>query len=140
MSERTKTPLFFFPVIFLLDIFFIHILNFIPFPSSPSQKPPYHLPSTCFHEGAPATHPHSQSLEFPYTGRGIKPSQDQGPLLPLMPDKVILCYICDWRHEFLHVYSLVGCLVPGSSGGSGWLILLFFLWCCKPLLLLQSFL
>ena len=29
---------------------------------------------------------------------------------------------------FHHVYSLVGGLVPGSSGGTGWLILLFFLW------------
>jgi hypothetical protein len=28
--------------------------------------------------------------------------------------------------------SLVGGLVHGNSVGSGWLILLFFLWCCKP--------
>jgi hypothetical protein len=40
-----------------------------------------------------------------------------------MPDKAI------------HV---VGGLVPGSSGDVHWLILLFFLWGCKPLLLLQS--
>jgi len=39
----------------------------------------------------------------------------------------------------LHVYSLVGGLVPGSSGGSGWLILSFFLLGCNPLQLLQSF-
>lgn len=58
---------------------------------------------------------------------GIKPSQDQGPLLPLMPDKAILCYICRWSHGSLHVYLLVGSLVPGSSG---LLILLFFLWHC----------
>jgi len=32
----------------------------------------------------------------------------------------------------LHVYSLIGSLVPGSSGGSGWLILLFFLWVANP--------
>jgi hypothetical protein len=31
------------------------------------------------------------------------------------------------------------CLVPGSSGESGCLILLFFLWRCKPFQLLQSF-
>jgi hypothetical protein len=36
--------------------------------------------------------------------------------------------------------SLVGGLVPGSSGESGWLILLFLLWSYKPLQLLQSFL
>ena len=36
-----------------------------------------------------------------------------------------------WSHGFLHVYSLIGGLVPGSSRVSGWLILLFFLWGCK---------
>ena len=36
-------------------------------------------------------------------------------------------------HGSLNVYSLVGGLVPGIPGGSGWLILLFFLWGCKPL-------
>jgi hypothetical protein len=50
---------------------------------------------------------------------GIKPSQDQGPPLPLMPDKAILFYICSWSHKSLHVYSLVGDLVPESSGGGG---------------------
>ena len=50
-----------------------------------------------------------------------------------MPDKAILCYICSWSHGSLHVDSLGGGLVPGSSGGSGWLISLFFLWDCKPL-------
>jgi hypothetical protein len=70
---------------------------------------------------------------------GIKPSQDQGSLLPLISDKAILCYMCCWSHGSLHVYSLVCGLVPGDSGGSDWLILLFFLWGCKLLQLLQSF-
>jgi hypothetical protein len=34
---------------------------------------------------------------------------------------------------------LFGGLVPESSKGSGWLILLFFPWGCKPLHVLQSF-
>jgi hypothetical protein len=55
----------------------------------------------------------------------IKPPQDQGPPLPLMPDKAIICYLHGWSHGFLHVYSLVGGLVTGSSGESGWLILFF---------------
>jgi hypothetical protein len=38
------------------------------------------------------------------------------------------------------VYSLVGGLVHGSSGGTGWFISLFLLWGCKPLQLLGSFL
>jgi hypothetical protein len=61
------------------------------------------------------------------------------PLLPLMFSKAILCYICGWSHGPLHVYSLVGGLVPGNSGGFGWLMLLFFLWGCKPIQLLLSF-
>ena len=32
---------------------------------------------------------------------GIGPSQDQGPLLPLMPDKAIICYICSWSHAWV---------------------------------------
>jgi hypothetical protein len=44
----------------------------------------------------------------------------------------ILCYICGWSHGSLHVYSLVGGFVPGNSGGTGWFILLFFLWGCSP--------
>jgi hypothetical protein len=30
-------------------------------------------------------------------------------------NKVFLCYKCCWSHVFLHVYSLVGGFVPGSS-------------------------
>ena len=41
---------------------------------------------------------HSPTLE-------IEPSQNQGPLLPLMTNKAILCYICSWSHGSLHVYS-----------------------------------
>jgi hypothetical protein len=64
---------------------------------------------------------------------GIKPSQDQGPLLLLMPDKAIVCYICGWCHGSLHVYSSVGGLVPGSSGRSGsW-------YCCSSYGVANSF-
>jgi len=70
---------------------------------------------------------------------GIEPSQDQRLLLPLVPNKAILYYICSWSHGTLHVYALFGCLVPGSSGESGWLVLLFFLWICKPIQLLSPF-
>jgi hypothetical protein len=34
-----------------------------------------------------------------------------------MTDKALLCYICSWSHVSLHVYSLFGGLVPGSSLG-----------------------
>lgn len=55
-----------------------------------------------------------------------------------MPDEGILFYKCSCSHGFLHVYSLVGVLVPGKSGYSGCMIL-FFLWTCKYLQFLQSF-
>ena len=80
--------------------------------------------------------PPAHLLPLPCTGFPlywvIEPSQDQGPLLPLMANKAILCYICSWSHGSLHVYFLVGGLVPGSSRGTGWFIL-FLLWGCKPL-------
>jgi hypothetical protein len=41
---------------------------------------------------------------------------------------------------FLHVYFLVGGLVPGSPGGTGWFILLFLLRGCKLVQFLGSFL
>jgi len=40
-------------------------------------------------------------LRFPYTG-GVQPWQDQRLLLPLVPNKAILCYICSWSHGFAH--------------------------------------
>jgi len=54
---------------------------------------------------------------FPLLG-GIEPSQGQGILLSLMPH--------GWSHGSLHVYSLVGGSVSGSSGGV-WLVNIVFL-------------
>jgi hypothetical protein len=56
----------------------------------------------------------------------------------LMIEQAILCYICWWSHGSLHVCSLVGGLVPGNSGSTGWFILLFCLWGCKSLHLLNT--
>jgi hypothetical protein len=120
-------------VYFLLDIFFIYISNVIPFPGFPSENPLSHLPSPCS-----PTYPLPLTCPGIPLHCGIEPSQDQWPLLLLMSNKAILCYICSWGHRSLHVYSLVGDLVPGSSGGARWLILLFLIWGCK-LQLLWSF-
>ena len=120
---------------FLLGIFFIYISNVIPLPHFPYKKPLSHAPSPCS-----PTHP----LLLPGPGIplhwGIEPSQDQGPLFPLMSNKALFCCLCSWSHGSLHVYTLVGGLVPGSSGGTGWFTLLFLLWGCKLLQLLGSFL
>ena len=91
------------------------------------------------HPPPPLTKPPA-SLSWHSHTLGIKPSQDQGPLLSLMSHNAILCYICGWSHESLYFYSLVGGLVTGSSGGTGWFIQLFFLWGCKPLQILGPFL
>ena len=125
-----------------MDIFFIYISFFIPFLSFPSGHPisyPHPLPP------APIMvlpYPPSHLL-MPLCPRillqwVIDPWQDQEPLLPLISKRVILCYMCSWSNDPLHLCSLVGRLVPGNSGRSGWLILLYFLWGC--LHLLQSFL
>ena len=79
-----------------------------PIPASMRMFP--HLP----------THSHLPTLEFPYTEASSQPSEDQGSLLPLMPNKTILCYMCSWSLGSLHVYSLVSGLVPGSSVGGWW--------------------
>jgi hypothetical protein len=82
------------------------------------------------------------------------------PLTPISPPSIPLHWgiyrafigprtsppIDSWQgHPLLHM-QLEPCVLlcwwlsPWSSGVSGWLILLFFLWSCKPLQLLQSFL
>jgi len=82
--------------------------------------------------------PSQQSGIPPHWGNEL--SQDQGLLLLSMTENANLFYICGWSHGTLHVYSFVVCLVSGSSGVVGWLILLLFLWGCNPLQLLQSIL
>jgi hypothetical protein len=96
----------------------IYISSLIPLPGTPhSQNPPIPSPSPCFYDRVPPpnppppTSPPSVPLHWDIYYTFI------GPLHPLMSDKAILCYICSWSH----VYSLVGSLVPGSSGGF-WLV------------------
>jgi hypothetical protein len=85
-----------------------------PLPGFPSRIPLPIPTSPCFYEGAPLpTHPlppHCPGIPLHW---GIKPTQD----LLLMPDNGIFCYLWSWSYGSLHVYSLVGSLVPGSSGG-----------------------
>jgi hypothetical protein len=82
----------FIEIFFVLDIFFIYISNVITFPGLPSPGNPLsHTPSPCFYEGTPPlTHPLlPPHLSIPQHW-GIKPPQDQGPLLPLMPNNPLL--------------------------------------------------
>jgi hypothetical protein len=68
----------------------------------------------------PSTYSCLTALAFPYAGASSLYRIKDLPV-SLMPDKAILCYICSWSHGSLHVYSLVGDLVPGSSG-EVWLV------------------
>jgi hypothetical protein len=89
LARNVKIHLF-FSLFFLsfLDIFFIYISNVIAFLVSPLKTfSPSPLPCLLTH---PLPLPdHDSPLYW-----GIEPSQDQGPLLPLMTNKAILCYIC----------------------------------------------
>ena len=115
---------------FKLDIFFIYISNDILFPSFSLLlwEPQPHPCSHCFYVGVPiSNHSHLPVLVFPYTGvPSLHRTKELSSPIDAV-DKAILCYICSWSNGSLHVYSLVGGLVPGSSGVSGWLILLFSL-------------
>jgi hypothetical protein len=97
-----------------LVIFFIYISNVIPFPGFPSENPLSHPFSPC----SPI---HQHPLPCPGISLhwGIEPSENKGPFLLLMSYKVILWYICGRSHGSLHMYSLVGVLVPGSTVGTG---------------------
>lgn len=92
---------------FLLDILCIYISKVMPFPAPP------HALSLCLYEDA------------------TLPTHLLLPHHPGIPGKTSLhrtkdfsSYWC-WSHGSLHVYSLVGSLVPGSSGRSGWLMFPF---------------
>jgi hypothetical protein len=112
--------------IFLL-LFYVFIFRF------PSRTP-YPIPSSyASMRVLPIPPTHS------YLHWGIESSHHQGPLFPLMPDKAILLDM--WLEPWVPPCVFFGWwLSPWSSGGSGWFILLSFLWCCKPLQLFQSFL
>jgi len=93
---------------------------------SPFLISPHPVPQPLYPTPLPASMkmlPHSLLPHLPGIPLhwGIHLSQDKGLLL-LMSDNAILSYKCSWSHGSLHVYSLVGGLIPGSSGVSGWLM------------------
>jgi len=74
-------------VLFFNWIFYLFTFQML-FPSFPSSQPLSHPPLPCFYEGAPPpTHPLLPHWPILPLHWGIKPSQYQGPPLPLMPDK-----------------------------------------------------
>jgi hypothetical protein len=96
-----------------------------PHPKTPISSPP---PPSLRVFPHPPTHSRIPALAFPYTAASSL--HRSCPPIDVQQDHLLL-YICSWIHGCLYVYSLVGVLVPGSSGGggvAGWLIFLFFLW------------
>jgi hypothetical protein len=125
-----------------LDILFIYISNVIPFPGFPSGSPYPIPPSLCFYEVLPYPSIHSPTPASPpwhsptlghqiSTGPRVSPPIDaqQGHSLlhmqlePWVPP----CVLFGWWFS------------PWESWGSGRLMLLLFLWDCKPLLLPYRF-
>jgi hypothetical protein len=84
----------FFTSNFFIGYFIYLHFKCYPLSQFPSQK--IHIPPTSsyFYENVPLlTHPLSPPQPHIPLHWGIEPSQDQGPLLPLMPNKAVLCYI-----------------------------------------------
>jgi len=97
----------------------MYISNVIPFSGFPSisplsyTPPPYSMRVFPHPSAHPFPPPHPDiSLHW-----GVEPWQDQELLLPLIPNKAILWYICSWSHGSVHVYSLDSGLVLGPLVG-----------------------
>ena len=96
--------------VFLFFGYFINIhFKFYPFPGSPPPENLLSHPSSCFYGGvSPPTHPLQPANTCILLHWSIKPSQAQGHLLQLMPDKAILCYICVFLGWWFSPWELWG--------------------------------
>ena len=74
----------------------------IPTLETPYPMPP--LPASMSVWPHPPTHPLPPPCPQIPLHWGIEPSQDQGPLFPLMPNKAILCYIHNRSHGSIHYF------------------------------------
>jgi hypothetical protein len=111
-----------------LDFICYSLSRFSPSPPPPKKKPSHPL---LLLRGVPLhsyTHCCLPALAFPYTGASNLP-RTKGLSSHWCPNKAILCYICGWTHGSLHVYFLVGGLVPGSCWEL-WLFNIVFLPMC----------
>ena len=80
---------------FLLDIFFIYISNVIPFTGPPQKITSYPFPPP---PASMRMFAHTPTHAFPPFLMCIESTQDQGTLLPLIPNKATLYYTCGWSH------------------------------------------
>ena len=110
---------------FLLFIGYFPYLHFKCYPLSktPLQKSPTQYPPPASMKYSP-THPLTSSCPDIPLHWGVENPQAQVLLLSLMSNKAFLCHICGWSPGSLHVFSLAGVPISGSSGASGLLTLL----------------
>jgi hypothetical protein len=109
----------------LLDISFIYISNFIPFPGPPSQKPliPSLLPLLLW--GCCLTHPPTPTSLFwnsPTMGHQAFKGPWKGLSSHWCPTRPSSATYAAGGHKSYHLYSLAGGLVPGCSEGPVWLV------------------
>ena len=133
--KARKPPFFFFISLFFIGYFIYLHYKCYPHFWFPLCKHSIRSPLTPASMRVLTYSPTPTSLPWHPLCWGIEPLQGQGPHLPLMPDKAI----CSWSNGSFHVYSLVGGLVPGSSGGSSRLICSSSYVVAHPFQLLQSF-
>jgi hypothetical protein len=134
-TDTTTKAICFSLCLFLLDILCIYISNVSPFPGFPSgtslSLPLSLLLRVLPYPPIPISPPwHSLTLgNWAFTGPRASPPIDARQCHPLLHIQLELwvppCVLFCWWFS------------PWELWGSGWLILLFFLWGCKPLQLLQ---
>jgi hypothetical protein len=83
----------FYPLLFLIGYFIYLHLKCYPLCQFPLQNPPPLPLSLVLWGCSPLTHPLLPSLGSSSLHWGIEPSQDQGPLIPLIPDKANLSWV-----------------------------------------------
>ena len=103
--------------------FFFYYFIYLHSKLSPFQVSPLKIPYTitlppCLYKGAlPPSHSLPSFLPGIYLHWGIKHTQAQGPLLPVMSNKAILCHICGQSHGSLFGWWSRPCEL---GGGGGW--------------------
>jgi hypothetical protein len=82
--------------IYFIGCFYLFTFQILsPFPVSHLETP-YPIPPTPASPSNPLLLPHPGIPLHWVTGY----SQGHGPLLPLISNKAILCYICSWMHMY----------------------------------------
>ena len=96
--------------------FLYFIWNVIPFPGFPFRKLPIPCSLSLLLWGCSPTHPPTPA-SWPWHSPPLRHEafRDQGPFLPLMSNKAILCYISRWSHGSWLVVYFLGAMCGGGA-------------------------